>query len=150
MDVKIIAKDTSFHFRARGLIEQDGKFLIARGCGAECYHIPGGHVQVGEDTKQAICRELKEEIGCDVYVGNLFCVEEIFYNFNNQSCHSLALHYCIKPKNKITVQSKTNDLEFKWVTKDELKNIDLRPEPVKQLIVGSDINSCFKHFISRE
>ena len=36
------------------------------------YHIPGGHIEIGEDSKQAVIREIKEEIGCDVQEANYF------------------------------------------------------------------------------
>jgi ADP-ribose pyrophosphatase YjhB (NUDIX family) len=151
MDIKIKADDVSFHFRSRGLIEQDGKFLVARCDDVPYYHIPGGHVEIGEDTKQAICRELKEEIGCgEVTVKNLFCANEVFYVHNNKKFHSVELYYLIKPQNKISIKANLENLAFKWVTKKELESIDLKPEPVKQLIAENDVNSVFRHLISRE
>ena len=72
MDLKIKTGKEEFHGRTCGIIKQENKFLIMRVNKTSYYHIPGGHIEIEEDSKQAVIREIKEEIGCDVQETNLF------------------------------------------------------------------------------
>ena len=78
MDLKIKMEEEEFHCRSCGIIKQENYFLIMRVNETPYYHIPGGHIEIGEDSKQTIIREIKEEIGCDVQKANLFAVQENF------------------------------------------------------------------------
>ena len=74
MDLKIKTETEEFHGRTCGIIKQEDKFLIMRVNKTSYYHIPGGHIEIGEDSKQAVIREIKEEIGCNVKKANLFAI----------------------------------------------------------------------------
>ena len=76
MDLKIKTEEAEFHGRTCGVLKQENNFLIMRVNNTPYYHIPGGHIEIGEDSKQAIIREIKEEIGCDVQETNLFAIQE--------------------------------------------------------------------------
>jgi cysteine synthase B len=56
-----------------GLIENQGRLLIARRSPGQAlagyWEFPGGKVEPGETTAQALARELKEELGVDAEVG---------------------------------------------------------------------------------
>ena len=57
------------------LLIKDRKVLLMRRCNTGymdgCYALTSGHVEVGEDLKQAMIREAKEEIGIDIEPGQL-------------------------------------------------------------------------------
>lgn len=78
MDLKIKTETEEFHGRTCGIIKQENKFLIMRVNKTSYFHIPGGHIEIGEDSKEAVIREIKEEIGCDVQEANLFVIQENF------------------------------------------------------------------------
>lgn len=58
---------------AIGVIERDGKLLVvqrAEGLShAGCWCFPGGHLEPGETSAEAIVRELREELGIEVDAG---------------------------------------------------------------------------------
>lgn len=123
------------------------------------YHIPGGHIEIGEDSKQAIIREIKEEIGCDVQETNLFAIQENFWIKNNKTCHGIEFYYIIKPKYELEMkdyQIVENDkgkeklLDFKWVTPEELKNIDLRPSNIRDMLINGEYLKVLTHIVKRE
>jgi 8-oxo-dGTP diphosphatase len=67
---------------ARALILRESKVLLVEcdcndGAGLH-YNLPGGGVEQGESIQDALKRELREEITCDVQVGRLLLVSEYF------------------------------------------------------------------------
>ena len=79
MDLKIKTDNKEFHGRTCGIIKQENYFLIMRVNKTPYYHIPGGHIEIGEDSKQALVREIKEEIGCDIRNAKLFAIQMPWY-----------------------------------------------------------------------
>ena len=93
MDLKIKTDKEEFHVRSCGIIKQENNFLIMRVNNTAYYHIPGGHIEIGEDSKQAITREIKEEIGCDIQEASLFAIQENFWVKENKKCHGIEFYY---------------------------------------------------------
>lgn len=59
--------------RAVGVIIKDNKILILRRIknGEEYFVIPGGSVEKGESVKEAVVREMKEELSLDITIDRL-------------------------------------------------------------------------------
>jgi len=76
-----------------GMIIKDGKILLSKQW--DGYDIPGGGVYLGEATEEAVKREVKEETGLDVKVGQLvFCGNSFFQMpFEGNYVQSLLLYY---------------------------------------------------------
>ncbi len=158
MDLKIKTEAEEFHVRTCGIIKQENKFLIMRVNKTPYYHIPGGHIEIGEDSKQAVIREIKEEIGCDVKEAKLFSIEENFWTRNNKKCHGIEFYYIIKPKQQLQMQDCEkieNDkgeeklLHFKWVTLEEIKEIDLRPSNIKDMLINEEYLKGLTHIVKK-
>lgn len=79
MDVKIKTPDMIFNYCARAIIQQDQKILIMRVNDADYYHLPGGHVAIGETTQMTVVREVQEETGLTIDTKKLVVVHEGFY-----------------------------------------------------------------------
>lgn len=58
------------------LIIRDNKLLLAREKGHKLYLLPGGGVEKGESLEEALCRELKEELGVNVTRNDISRFEE--------------------------------------------------------------------------
>lgn len=61
---------------ARGVCVVDGKVLLCRAKGGATTYLPGGHIEFGETGRQALLREVKEELGVDGEVGRFLGVVE--------------------------------------------------------------------------
>ena len=158
MDLKIKTETEEFHVRTCGIIKQENKFLIMKVNKTSYYHIPGGHIEIGEDSEQAVIREIKEEIGCDVKEAKLFSIEENFWTRNNKKCHGIEFYYIIKPKQQLQMQDCEkieNDkgeeklLHFKWVTLEEIKEIDLRPSNIKDMLINEEYLKGLTHIVKK-
>lgn len=158
MDLKIKSEKQEFNGRTCGIIKQDDMFLIMRVNKTNYYHIPGGHIEIGEDSKTGVIREIKEEIGCDVQEAKLFAIQENFWERNERECHGIEFYYIIKPSIKLPIKNYErieNDkgeeklLDFRWVTAQELKNVDLKPSNIKELIINGKYLDGLVHIIER-
>lgn len=73
-EVKFKTEDYKYYNRAVGVIKKDDKFLILNIDKDSHYHIPGGYIEIGEESIVAVAREIKEELGYTVKEAKLFCV----------------------------------------------------------------------------
>ncbi len=61
---------------ARGVLVRAGRLLVCQPRkGGRCY-LPGGHVEFGETARQALVREIREEMGLPAHAGEFLAVAE--------------------------------------------------------------------------
>ena len=78
--------------------------------------MPGGHVNLGEDSKKAIIREMKEETGYDVEINKLiFLVENFFMRNSGEKIHEISLYYLLDTKEPI--KNSFNDYTVREIDK---------------------------------
>lgn len=139
MDIKIENETNVFKFRVCGILEHNNKYLVVKVNNNNFYCLPGGHVEIGEDTNQAILREMEEELGYAVKIQRLIAINQNFFTgMNGKSYHELAFYYLVNAHDAKNINTndyvreeldkgKIQHLQFKWVTEQELKEIDFRP-----------------------
>jgi len=80
---------------AAGVIVEEGRVLLTqRRAGTHlegAWEFPGGKVQAGEDPRDALRRELREELGIDVAVGDI--VEVTFHRYEEAQKVVLLLFF---------------------------------------------------------
>jgi 8-oxo-dGTP diphosphatase len=110
---------------AHGLIEKDGKFLVLHrsrtdGYMAGFWDIPGGTIEFGEDIKEALIREIKEETGLEVKIGKILGA----YGYQSgEDRHQFQLTYeCEFVSGEIELEVESHD-EFRWVTIIQMKSL---------------------------
>lgn len=57
--------------KSAGIIIKNGVLLVLRSKGKDTFYAPGGKLDSGETSEQALCRELHEEVGIKVTEENL-------------------------------------------------------------------------------
>lgn len=126
-----------FHHLARGVFIQNGNMLVAHAIGHRNTFLPSGHVEFGESAKDALVREIDEELGITCTVGNfLGLVEHKWMNKGVLHCevnqlfevHSEKLHNDINP------ESREPHIEFFWLHETELEESNLQPYPLQKAI----------------
>lgn len=156
-DIRIKNGNKRFKFRVGGIVENKGKYLIVKMNENQFYCFPGGHVELFEDTKTAVVRELKEELYFDINVGNLVAINENFYSLREDDFHELCFYYYVRPTDEniimedkqIIEQDKFGDVihRYKWVAKEELLSLDVKPKQIVDYVVN---NRTLNHFITKE
>ncbi len=157
-DVRIKNEDGQFKFRVCGIVKVGERYLTVKISSNKFYCLPGGHVELGEDTDQAIQREMKEELGYEIKITKLASIIQNFFKTpEGKTFHELGYYYIVEPKNINEVNLENyerieNDkgelkkLEFKWFTLDELKEVDFRPIKLINELQSNNL----KNIISRD
>ena len=154
-DIKIDSESENFKLRVNGVLIVDNEVLTVKIDNNPFYCLPGGHIKMGEDSKEAIIREIKEETGIDVQVEKLLSVTENFFTRKNgKKIHELGFYYLLNPNEETKKQEREvieedegnkTKLYLKWVDIDKMENIDFRPYQLKDKIKNKD--ESFKHIL---
>lgn len=150
MDIKIDSAEGKFKFRVCGILEHNNKYLAVNMNDNGFYCLPGGHVELGEDTDTAVLREMQEELGYQVKIKRMVAFSQNFFEGKGKKFHEIGVYYIVNAVDEKQVN--TNDyireeldkgvvqhLEFKWFTKQELKQIDFRPKFIADCLDKRDI-----------
>ena len=159
-DIKIELNGKNFKYRVNGIVIKDSKILALKRKNNDSYCLPGGHVELGEDSKEAVIREMFEETKTKVSIKNELAIIEFFYiDRNNSETHEISFYYIVEPqdfssisKDKFSITQmdkgilKQHNLE--WLKISSLKDIDFRPSFIKTKIINGDYN--FEHTIIKK
>ena len=109
---------------AAAVIEADGRYLITRrekGHLEGLWEFPGGKLRPGETLPECLQRELKEELGVEVTVGEK--LETVTWSYPERT---VVLHffYCRLASSQVTPYE---GQAFAWVTPDELERYQFPP-----------------------
>ncbi len=159
-DVKIKLEGSKFKYRVNGIIIRDGKILTTKMKNNISYCLPGGHVEIGEDSREAIIREMKEEVETNVTIEKEIAIVENFYlDNNNLQTHEISFYYLVIPENfdKIELENysriendkgELKELNFEWLNLKDLKQLDFRPSFLKEKLFNE--NYEFEHIIIKQ
>ena len=108
------------------LIEKDNKVLIAKRSTGDPnvlgkWEFPGGKVEPNETSKQAIVREIKEELDTTIQVEEYF--DTVEYDYPNFHL-SMECFICTILEGKLTLLEHES---AKWLTKETLDSVDWLP-----------------------
>lgn len=129
-------KKIRFKYRVAGLAMHQGHVLIHQFEGSEYWSLPGGNVEFGETSVEALMRELKEEANLDVVVDRLLWVHENYFERpSGKQIHEICLYYLIQLDEEKTIRFEGAEgdtkLYFRWLLLDELSSVNLVPSFLK-------------------
>lgn len=84
-----------FDQRAAAVAMHDGHVLLHRSENDDFWSLPGGRCEMTEPAREAIRREMREELGTDVRVERLLWVVENFFQWPGVHCHELGLYFLV-------------------------------------------------------
>ena len=129
--------------RAAGIVLADDLVLLQRNAADEFWAVPGGKIEVGESSEQALLREIKEEMDWEPRDSKLIYILEHIFKHAGASYHQCGFYYLISaielreryphPPGR-EFQICEPDLSFCWVHQSGLDKIDIRPTVVTDLL----------------
>ncbi|MDR1775851.1 MAG: (deoxy)nucleoside triphosphate pyrophosphohydrolase [Actinomycetes bacterium] len=109
-------------------VVKNGRVLCARRGGqsrslAGYWEFPGGKVEDGENEREALVREMREECLCDLRVGDRLATTVHEYDF---AIIQLSTYLCDLMDGGIDPVA-TEHSELRWVTPDDLRSLQWAP-----------------------
>ena len=127
---------------ARGVAILDGKLLLCRAKGAKTSYLPGGHIEFGETGREALVREIREEMGVEATTGRFLGVVENSFMQHGKPHAEINLVYELTfpepPENPASVE---DWIEFEWRDLGDLDSAGLLPEAFRRL--GKEPSAMF-------
>ena len=115
---------------ARGVCVVDGKILLCKAKGGKTTYLPGGHIEFGETGRQALVREIKEELGLASSTGAFLGVVENSFLQHGVPHSEINLVYELSLAEG-EIKAQEDWIEFEW---RPLSNLgDLLPEAFRKL-----------------
>lgn len=100
------------------LLIQEGKY--DEGTNEGSWDVPGGRINPEEPLLFGLQREVREECGLEVEIGELLAVNETFPVINSETCHIVRLHYVCTPLSH-EVRLGAEHTAYEWVGLDALE-----------------------------
>lgn len=125
--VEVIARGLAWNGNGRRLL------VCEPSSGAYAY-LPGGHVEFGEGAKAALRREMLEECGIDVLVGELAGVCESSFVQAGRRRHEWNLLFHMKHTLPEAVPSRESSIRFRWIEVEKVNEILFLPR-----VIGSAV-----------
>ena len=154
-DISVLIDEIKFNYRVAAVIRDNDRILLHKSKEDVFYAIPGGRIEIGEDSKTALKREFLEEINAKINIKEMIGVVENFFEYNNKKYHEIMFLYEARFVNfelcKLdTINGIENDgkLKFVWKNLTDINELDIRPISVKKILLDSESN--FKHIIDDE
>jgi ADP-ribose pyrophosphatase YjhB (NUDIX family) len=136
-------KGERFTVRAAGVCVRDNYVLLQTEEQLDFWVLPGGRCEMGERTADTVQREMREETGLEVTVGNLLWVMENFYEDEGKAFHEIAFYYQMTLPESLPspqVQPEFAGMEgdkpltFRWFSQAEVENVRLFPTYFRQAL----------------
>ena len=138
MDININNKKNIFKYRVNGVLIKDNKLLTVQIMNNGIYCCPGGHIKIGESSKNAVKREILEETEINVNVEYpIAFIENFFTRKNKDQVHEISLYYLVNSLNDILLKDHiveeiddgiVKQLEFKWINIEDLDKFNFQPK----------------------
>ena len=153
MNIRIKNDNFDFKFRVSGIFIKDNKILLVDMDDSGFLCLPGGHVELGEKTENALIRELLEETKKEVKIKKyLGVMENYFVNKYSIKIHEICFYYLIDFIEDIKLDdfivfeddnAKTK-LEYHFIDIKDIDKYDVRPSILKEIVKN---NLEFKHYV---
>lgn len=151
-------KEGRFNFRVAGIIIAHGHVLICREDDDDYAMLPGGRVELGEDSLLSLTREIAEEIALPAEIGPMVATSESFYRREGEDFHELGFFYAVTLTGQgpngnspwLERQDEGHDLQFHWVplAGDGLEKFNLLPRWLPNFL--RDLPKTHAHVIHDE
>ena len=118
----------------RAIIQNKGKILVCQKVGKGYYFFPGGHLEFGESTKEALKRELREELGLSIKKCSFIGGSEHLFVEDDKKYHEINFAFEVLA-NKINTKSKENHLQFFLIDKKQLTKEKVLPTSLTKAVL---------------
>ena len=126
---------------ARGVCVADGKVLLCKPRKGGYTYLPGGHIEFGEKGREALVREIREEMGLEAEAGELLGVEECQFEQHGKPHAEINLIFrltipaCL-PSQDSCPPAREDWIAFEWRDVADIGNANLLPPEMVKYVRG--------------
>ncbi|MEX0672701.1 MAG: NUDIX domain-containing protein [Candidatus Paceibacterota bacterium] len=129
---------------ARGIICRRDEILLCKNVDHGHLYLPGGHVEDGESSQEALKREMREESGREVIATRFVTTFENEFTQNGREIQERCDVYLAQLDIVEAVHSKEKHIGFQWISLDQLQTVRFLPEKI--LLTVLDIIQANRSF----
>jgi ADP-ribose pyrophosphatase YjhB (NUDIX family) len=118
---------------------RDDHVLLSRGDNENFWTLPGGHIEPGEMSDQALLREVAEELGvANIRLDRLIWIVENRFIYQAQCRHEVGFYYLAElPADALPISSSEfagfePGVRFRWFPVSEITDLDIRPRFLRE------------------
>jgi ADP-ribose pyrophosphatase YjhB (NUDIX family) len=125
---------TEVHFEGKiaqkAIISKENKVLLLRDPRMDevIWEIPGGRMNIDEEPRAAVAREIMEELGIEIEVGVVVHMEQFIQGNEGKRAFVIVYECEMKDAAAPITMSEAEVCEIAWVAADELPKYPLFPE----------------------
>ncbi len=142
MDLTLNVEDYKLNVRAGGVVIHNNKVLTHRNLNDDHYCLPGGRIEIGENSEDTIIREIQEELGKVIEITGYVATIENFFEMKGSKYHELYFVHRIDFKDvedkkiNTTMHNKEGKeyLQYEWLDLNEIDKYNLLPLCLKDIL----------------
>ena len=156
MDLTIDVEDYLLNVRAAGVIIHNNKLLVHKSINSDHYCLIGGRVEIGEDSENALKREIEEELGKEVYITGYISTVENFFEYEGKKVHEIMFihraEFVDENDKKIEYSLKNIEgkdyLHYEWLDLNKLEDYLIVPDVVINILKENKfpVHKIFKQY----
>lgn len=135
-------ESVSFRIAVCAILQKDNKAFLIKDTSTNQYELPGGSIEVGETSEEALVRECEEEAGISVKELSLFTFREsrFYIRSKRKGYQALRLYFLVKlsDKQKQTTERKVNGSYLSFGDLSPENTNELSYDVLKQLFASSN------------
>ncbi len=153
MVITMQEEGTRFNARVGTIIYNEDKTkILIENQHDKRYMFPGGRIDVHEDSKTSIERELLEELNLKTDL-NLKYIVEMFIKSPKTKYHEIGFYFVTKINEKFienNFKSLDGDSYFIWVSIKDLNKYNMLAKPIQDKVINNEItDNGLEHIVYR-
>ena len=142
MDLSLDLDGYKLNIRAAGVFVHNNKVLTHKNINKDHYALPGGRIEIGENSEETIKREIQEELEKEIEItGDIATIENVF-EMDGKKYHELYFLHKVEFANEedkkinYTLHNieEKEYLQYEWIDLMEIDKFNLVPVCLKEIL----------------
>ena len=142
MDLTLDVEDYKLNIRSAGVIIHNNKILTHKNVNKNHYSLPGGRVEIGENSEETVIRELHEELEKNTVITGDIATIENFFEMDNKKYHEIYFVHKVEFVNgedqiiDYTLHNKEGKeyLQYEWLDLNKIDEYNILPKCIKSIL----------------